>query len=514
MPWPWSNVNVADLRPAPIYKETRVKQMVVNRFHFRRAAACLVPLALIACSAQTPLVVPAAPTQTAWTSTVPSAASTAQASVLVPHQGSVQGLSQWWAGLGDSTLVALIDKAQALSPSVEAAKTRMAQARASQIQAGAQAGPLAQGSLGLSRGVGSVGDPVASGLIASAQASWEIDLFGGLAATQAAAKARLSAGQANWHDARVSLAAEVARSYFALKTCERLAYAQDEQAKSLAESVRLSQLLVKAGLLAATQATGLSVAQLQSQSALAQTRAQCTSARIGLVALTGESAATLQRATQVQPAAPLVTAVALPSIPELPAQLLLQRPDVWAAEQEATAARHEVGASRAQHYPRLSLNGSLSGTRASVNGATGDFLTWSLGPLGLSMPLWDGGQRDAATQVAVAQFELALVNYGAKVRQAVGEVDDALNRLNSSQEQGALAKASVQQLADLQAATLARLGKGLASQTDVEDAKRQWLSSQANLYALENERINAWIALYRALGGGWQAQTASAPNPQ
>lgn len=472
--------------------------------NLRRAVLSAVPLMVLACAAPQPPTQTSAVVPKAWTASVPPESSPSNTPVLVPHQRSVLGLTQWWEGLGDSYLLRLIDKAQALSPTLGAAKARMAQARANQIQANAASGPLAQGTLGLSRGVGNVGDPVATGLIAAAQASWEIDLFGGIAATQASAQARMTGAQAAWHDARVSVAAEVAHAYFALKACERLHDVAHQQVSSLVESARLTDLLVDVGMAAPTLSTTLNVARLQGQSALLQARAQCTSVRIGLMGLTGADEEELKTATKAVPAQTLLDSVALPAVPSLPAQLLLQRPDVFSAEREVAAASHDVGARHAQRYPRLSLNGTLSGTRARIAGETGNFLTWSLGPIGIEIPLFDGGRSAAANDVAVAQYELAVVNYQTKVRQAVNEVEDALNRLQSTSELSPLTLAAAQKLMANQLAVQAKFDKGLASRGELEDARRQWLSAQANVYTLEKERVSAWIALYRALGGGWQ----------
>lgn len=477
--------------------------------YFRPGALATLGLALAGCAANAPTPTPQAPIAQAWRSLLPTEAAGAVAPTLLPHQGTVAGLSQWWAGLGDPYLLELMDKAQVLSPSVSAAKLRMAQARTSQIQAGAAGGPLAEANLGLSRGVATIGNPVATGLIAGAQASWELDLFGGVKASQQAADARAEGALAAWHEARVSVAAEVANAYFGLKACERLLAVSTQQSQSVSESARLTQLLVQAGMASASQGASLLAAQAQAQSAVAQAQTQCRAARTGLMALTGVSEADLAPRIRYTVGQALTPTVALPPVPTLPAQLLVQRPDVQAAQTEVAAASYDVGTANAQRYPRLSLAGSITGTRARSYAGTDDFLTWSIGPLAISLPLLDGGQRAAASDAALARYDNAVNAYRASARQAVMEVENALNDLQGSGEQASLALRQAEQIAKVQSAMQAKYDKGMASKIDLEEARRQSLSAQATVYTLEQERIKAWVALYRALGGGWQAASST-----
>jgi NodT family efflux transporter outer membrane factor (OMF) lipoprotein len=303
----------------------------------------------------------------------------------------------------------------------------------------------------------------------------------------------------------VSVAAEVASSYFGLKSCERLAAVAQQQAASVTESARLTQLLVQNGLGSSSQGASLQAARAQAQSAVAQMQTQCRSARTGLMALTGENEGPLMRQTAFDASKPLTPTVALPPVPTLPAQLLAQRPDVAAAQSEVTAASHDVGVANAQRYPRLGLAGSVTGTRAKTGAGTDNYLTWSIGPLAISLPLLDGGQREAASQAAVARYENAASTYRASVRKAVMEVEDALNNLQGSAEQATLALTQAEQLAVVQRAMQNKYQQGMASKIELEDVRRQALSAQTTVYSLELERIKAWVTLYRALGGGWQA---------
>ena len=188
----------------------------------------------------------------------------------------------------------------------------------------------------------------------------------------------------------------------------------------------------------------------------------------------------------------------------LPAQVLAQRPDVYNAEREVAAASAEVGSARAQRYPRLSLSGSVGLAQVRTGGVSTDFTAWTIGPLALSVPIFDGGRRAAQTDAAQARYDEAASQYRAKVRQAVSEVEQALVRLQSTAERSASARTAAEGYRASFDATEARWRGGLASLVELEDARRTALAAENALVALQHERQAAWIALYRAAGGGWK----------
>jgi outer membrane protein TolC len=174
------------------------------------------------------------------------------------------------------------------------------------------------------------------------------------------------------------------------------------------------------------------------------------------------------------------------------------------------AASAEVGSAQAQRYPRLSLSGSVGSAWVRANGVTTDLNTWTIGPLALSVPLFDGGRRAALTDAAQARYDEAATLYRAKVRQAVSEVEQALVRLQSTAERNASARTAAEGYRASFDATEARWRGGLASLVELEDARRTALAAENALVALQHERQAAWIALYRAAGGGWDGSAAVA----
>jgi len=420
----------------------------------------------------------------------------------LPHGGTLTDLRQWWQQFNDPLLVELVEAAQTASPTVVTAGTRIAEARSARVAAQAAFLPAVDGNASVSRGNAQQGLPqVATIAQAGPQLSWELDLFGGVAARADAARARLAGAEAGWHEARVAVAAETATTYLDLRTCERQLGVARNDAGSRAETARLTRLSADAGFTAPAVAAQARASAAEASARATQQRAQCELIVKGLVALTGIAEPALRdklAAGWVEPAG-----FALAAIPSVPAALLAQRPDVYQAERAVEAASADVGVARADRFPRLSLNGQVSAGFIRAGGQTIDAQTWAIGPLALSVPLFDAGRRAAAENAAVARYEEAVALYGSRVRQAVREVEEALVHLESARARSEDARVAVEGYRASFAATEARYRSGLGSLIELEDQRRVLLAAETALVTLQRERIAAWIALYRALGGGW-----------
>jgi outer membrane protein, multidrug efflux system len=428
----------------------------------------------------------------------------------LPHEGKVADLTQWWQQQGDPLLVELITAAQAVSPSISQALARLESSRAQQAQANAALLPRLDALASTSRGVSQPNIPVATTSQVGLQAAWELDLVGANRAVSRAAQAQLEGTQAQWHDARVSVAAEVANLYYSLNSCRQQLVLAQRDAASRQETARLTGISAQAGFVAPAVAAMARASAADSQSRLSQQAALCEVQTKGLVALTAIAEPDLKKKLAQAPekyaqAAPI-------SIASVPAQTVSQRPDVFAAERDVVFAAAQVGSAKAQRLPRLSLNGSIGALRVSSGGVDQDVSTWSFGPLAISLPLFDGGQRVAAVKSAEANYQNTIVAYQAKVRNAVREVEEALVRLHSTESRTADAQVSSQGYAETLAATQARFSQGLASLVELEDARRNALASDSAVLSLQLERQQAWVALYRALGGGFKPDDSAAPS--
>lgn len=419
----------------------------------------------------------------------------------LPHQGTVGALSQWWQQQGDPLLVELIEAAQAVSPSVAQAVARVESARAQRTTANAALLPKVDGSITASRGVSQPAVPVATTQTIGLQATWELDLVGANRAVSHAADAQFQGTQAQWHDARVSVAAEVASAYYSLSTCYQLLDVARKDAASRQETARLADISTKAGFTAPSTAALARASAADGNSRMTQQAAACDLDTKALVALTGLAEADLRQKLALAHAKP---ALAAPfSVASVPAQTLTQRPDVFAAERDVVVASAQVGSAKAQRYPRLTLSGNVGAMRYSSMGTETNLDTWSFGPLALTLPIFDGGQRKANVVAAEAAYTQAVAVYRAKVRQAVREVEEALVNLQSTDARKQDAEVSAQGYAESLAATQSRYSQGLANLVELEDARRTALASQSAQLSLALERNRAWVSLYRALGGGF-----------
>ena len=482
-----------------------------DRIRFAPMAALLAPVLLAGCAAwQAPLQTPSPdapinPLAAAWQSPL-------------PHNGKVSDLAAWWAGLNDPILVQLIEGAQAASGSLADARARIAQARATSITAGAARGPSLDASLSASRGVQQPGVAAANNIGLGVQASWEADLFGGKAAASSAAQARLDSAQAAWHDARVSVAAEVATQYLNQRNCEAQLSVIEADAKSRTDSAQLADLTAKAGFSAPATAQLARASAADAAARVTELRAQCQRDVLILAALIGAPLADVQVALKQNPAiaTDLIDKAALFSISTLPADVVAQRPDVFQAQREVAASSSDVSSIDALRLPRVGLSGSIGAAQISGGGFTSEGATWSIGPLAITLPLYDGGTRAANVQAAQARYEAAVVQYRSKARQAVAEVELALLNLQSTASRRGDSQAAAEGYRASFNATQARYKSGLASLVELEDARRTLLAAETALVNLRRERMAAWIALYRAAGGGWSVAantvTASATS--
>ncbi len=460
------------------------------------------------CALQTPPRTLASEAPPQWFAPLPEFSNAAA----LPHNGRTADLAQWWQQQGDGVLVELIAAAQNVSPTIASARSRIEQARASRVAAGAALLPALDAGVNVSR---SKSQPIAPGASplstvgsASVQSSWEIDLFGGLRANRNAADERLAGAQAQWHDARVSVAAETATVYNSYRTCRELDTITRADAASRQETARLTELSQQAGFTAPATAALARASAAEANARATEQAARCGLDVKALVALSGVTEPDLrQKLAEARTGRAWAAPVFIASVP---ADALAQRPDVFNAAREVAAASYDIGSAQAERYPRLGLSGSIGASRIRSGGASTDFTTWSIGPLALSVPLFDGGRRAADVQAATARYDQAASNYRASVRQAVREVEEALVNLQSTGARGADAQTAVDGYRASFNGTQARYSNGLASLVELEDARRTLLAAQTTLASLQQARNAAWVSLYRAMGGGWTPADATA----
>ena len=471
----------------------------------------------------------AAPDQ--WLGT---AAATATSSVTVAEPID----PAWWNSFGDPLLTELVTQAIRNNLDIKVAAARLAESRAQLGQSKAAEFPTLDGNASYTRELQSADGVI--GLLGSGgasstpgtgtnglggrqggiptqsaassvlppfnlyqygfDASWELDLWGRVRRTTENASATAEAQEYSQHDVVVSTAAEVARDYLDLRgmqeklriTRENLAYAQ--------RTVQLTENRAQHGL-----ATDLDVANAQSQAASTaadipqdeQQQAQYINA-IGL--LLGEYPQALTARLMAQAAAPVVP----PRVPVgLPSELAHRRPDIREAEAQLHAATANIGAAKADFFPKITLSGSVAiqATQFTNLGSWGA-RSYSAGP-SLTIPLFEGGQLRATLALREAQQQEAAINYRKTVLSAFRDVDDALTGYAAEQSRRDQLYASVQ--ASRRALEIAnkRYVRGISNYLDVLTAQKTLLTNEEQLADSTATVTTNLVSLYKALGGGW-----------
>lgn len=423
----------------------------------------------------------------------------------LPHDGESRALLDWWKSFNDPTLDALLAHAEADSPTLAEAVARIDEARSLLTGAGAPHWPNLNVAAYTQRNNGSAEFPMPAQTTRgiSVDAQWEIDLFGHVRRATEAATARLESRQRGWHAARISLAAEVANRYVSYRACELTLRAVAADLKSREETARITALAVQGGISAPADAQLARAGAADTASYHAGQQAACAIARKSLVTLTGlpeeQLTQLLARGTDTLPSPGAFR------VDSLPVALLAQRPDLAAAERELAAANADVGSAAANRYPRLALVGNL--TRDKSGAADGpDVLSkpWYFGP-SLTLPLFNGGALAAQQDAAQARHAQAYARYRQAVRGAIEEVETALVNLDAARSRNEQARVASEGFRAYFLAAEQNWRAGGISLLALEDARRQASAAERNEIALQRDRILYWIALYKALGGGWQA---------
>ena len=415
-------------------------------------------------------------------------------------------LSQWWQSLNDALLSELVGEALLASPDLRSAQARLREARARRTVAASDRFPSVTASASASRsqasealGSGDTRDFFSAGF----DASWELDVFGGVRRSVEAAEADLESAEASLHDTRVSLAAEVALNYVEVRTRQILIAIARANLDTQSETLQLTDWRAQAGLVSSQDVE-------QARSNREQTRAQIPALEI----LLAEAEHRLDILLGQPPGAlhaRLASAGPLPAVPEqlavgIPADALRQRPDVRAAERRLAAETARVGVAEAARYPAFKLSGSI-GLEALTLGALGNSgaATSSLFA-GITAPVFNAGRLRAQVEIRDAVREQAVVAYEQAVLLALQEVENALVALARNRERTeALANAAG---AARNAAALARqrYGAGLIDFQSVLDSERSVLALEESLASSRASGVQELIRLYKALGGGWSPQ--------
>lgn len=418
--------------------------------------------------------------------------------VVAPADTQPRG--EWWRAFGDPVLDDLEQRAMMRNDDLQLAASRLAEARALLRNADAARMPQVGAGAGLSRGTLTDGSTAVSNLgQAGLNASYEVDVVGRLSLASRAALFDVQSSASLLESTRLMVQADVAQAYLALRFADQERQLVRDTVAAYRETLALTERRVDAGDVAE-----LDLVRLQAEVAATEAEVLAQDRRRALLenalaVLLGEPASGFALA-QTQALAPV------PVVPAgLPSDVLARRPDVAAAQRALMAAQARVGVAQAAWLPSLSL--TAAGGVASPE--LGDVFrwsarAWSVGAL-LSLPLFDGGQRQAGIEVAQARLDAALATYRRQMLQSLREVEDQLVSLHGLAREADVQAQAVR--AAMRATTLSetRWRNGRISQLDVLDARRNELRNRRAELQARAARYQATVGLVRAIGGGWSS---------
>lgn len=421
------------------------------------------------------------------------------------HRHSLQDLPRtraWWKAFGDSQLNRLVERALAQNQQLAAAAARLKQARAlsaatrSLYFPGVELGGNADRTRFRFRGPGG-GTNTLNSFSIPVDLSYEVDVWGKVRRMVESASAEADAAQETLNAMRLSIAAEVVQTYWALR-------AVDADRAVLADTLALRR---KALSLVAKQHGAGAISGLDHERAKSEV-SSAEASRLKLDQSRAELVNALAVLTGSMPTGSAMDEMAnLPSPPRVPgtvpSDLLLQRPDIRAAERKVAAANAEIGVATAAFYPAFKIDASTgfdSKTLSTLLNASS--LVWSLG-VNATMPITEFGRLRHLRKAKVAAYEAATADYRQSVLDAVRDVENALQASTILAQRERVQNESVASASKARDMAMKRYEAGLASFLDVIDAERTYLSVKQDANAIRGERLAVSVALAKAIGGGW-----------
>ncbi len=422
----------------------------------------------------------------------------------------------WWDGFDDPLLSSFVSRALAQNLDLAQASAQLAQARAGADAATAALLPAGNIDAQTARAHQSVETPLGQVLNsapgydrygnsyeANLTASWELDVFGGLRRSRQAALAEYQASQAGVAAARLAVAARTADTYITIRGLQARLAITRRQVQTRQDLLEKVQLLYERGLSPEYEVRQIEAELLQVQATMPILQTGLDAAMNALDVMLGVPPGTHRSS--------LAEAGPIPHTPELastgtPADLLRRRPDLIVAERRLAASNARIGVAISEYYPKLSLSALLGSATAVSSGNlfTGG-ASQSAGVLGLRWRLFDFGRVNARIGQAKGQEAEALAAYRQSVLRATEDVENAFSSLANRETQAAMLDKGEAALASARQSSFASYSKGAASLIEVLRADEKMLQvADANAQA-KVESAQAAVAVFKALGGGWQA---------
>jgi NodT family efflux transporter outer membrane factor (OMF) lipoprotein len=412
---------------------------------------------------------------------------------------------RWWVIYGDPELDQLEEEVATANQNLKIAEARLREARAMVLFNRAALFPTISTSAGssirdsanrpfLSPSVstGSSGD-----ILLSLDMSYEIDLWGRVRQTVAAARHEALATAADLETAQLSLQAELAMDYFELRAADAQKQLLDETVKAFEAALQLTTNRFQGGA-----APKSDVAQAQTQ--LDTTRAQATDVTVQRAQLEHAIATLIGKPPAAFSLSPRPLDTLPPGIPVgLPSQLLERRPDIAAAERRVAEANEQIGIAKAAYFPAVTLNASVGFEGSSFgNVLSASSLLWSVGA-SITQTIFDGGRRRATSDAARATYDATVAGYRQTTLTAFQQVEDNLAALRILEQEAQEQQRAVESAQlSLQLFTNRYRG-GVDNYLQVITAQTVTLANQRTQIDILRRRMDASVLLVKGLGGGW-----------
>ena len=422
-------------------------------------------------------------------------------------------LLNWWKSFRDPVLEQLLDEGQAANQDLVLAAGRVEEARATLSDANANRYPEVDANLSASRkrntqnsdlippGLNVYGKDFRLGLTAS----WELDFWGKLSRADEAARARLLSQQASKGYVETSLYSNIAQNYFALRSYDAQLQLAESALGTRQESLRLQQKRLSAG--------SVSILDLhQAEAEVAATEVNVAQVRQSVV-LTEATLAVLLGRSPRDIAAPVITRgksidmlyaeLMVPA--NLPVDLLDRRPDIVATEQTLVGANADIGQAKAQYFPSVTLTSGIGyESKVLKDLINPTSILWNIGA-GLTQPIFRAGAIGALVSGAEARKAQAKAQYVQTVQNAFKDVHDALVTMAANEQVYGATQRRTAALKDTLRLARLRYDNGYTSYLEVLTAQRDLLQTESSLIDVQRSHLSAAVALYKAIGGGWES---------
>lgn len=408
----------------------------------------------------------------------------------------------WQAIYQDPHLQSLIEQALRDNLDMETAQSRLRQAKSDTVAAKAKLYPRIDAAFDGGREK-DAGDPSEGAFSLFALLSWEIDLWGSNRRALQAAEASEQSAEFQLYAIQVSLIGSIAQTYFDLLDLDHQLHITNATIVTRREAVRILRLRHDSGIISGLEVKQAELALAEAKSSVPQLEQTIWTTENELAILIGSPPAKFERGRL------LADRVLPEDIPAgLPAELLLRRPDLRAAEQALVAANARIGIAKGRFFPTLTLTGEVGSESSQLDQLLSSGTDYFDFTAGLRQPLFNAGENKAALTSSEEAYNQALIDYRRAVLEALREVSNGLNAINQSKLQ---TEAQAERLAAaneyLRLAEL-QYRNGVSSYLDVLDAQRQQFDAELALSSAHQNRLRSIAFTYRALGGGWTAEDA------